>query len=1087
MCAICTFLLSPVFAQTPQRINSAELILKGNELHNEGKYKEAAKLYQQVPRNDSNYMKSRYELALTQLADTAYNDALQTCEKVLALNTHEHRMQLMLAHGSILDDMGNSERALRIYDSALLVYPNANELWFNKGVTFMRLEKLDEAVKIFQNLLIRDPYYASAHFRLAQCAIQQGQMVPAMYALTTYLMVSPSGTHFSNAIKLLDNISKGTEEIMAYANANTPDATFAATERILLSKIALDKGYKLEAGIDDPIVRQLQVILEKVQCQPGNNNFWVQYYVPLFEQIKNKKAFEPAIFYAFSNVDIEAVQRYNKKNAAQVKAVVSLVTDYFNALRQTRELNFAKRSAAPNNFHFSNGNMVGKGEMDAKENLVGPWTFYYENGNPKSVGQFNAKGEKEGTWKYYYEDGKLVGTDSWINGKQTGDDIIYNRNGVVTAQAFYKDNLLQGEKKAFYSLGHISTLTQYNQGKETGTQVQYHSNGIKKVEASVKDDKYDGPYKTFYKSGQPESIAHYSNGKLHGSYQSFYENGQVNLTATYKDGLVQGEATSYHNNGKLKNKKTFVDDLVNGVEIEYAANGQLKHKIPYVKGKAQGVAEYYDTDGKLYSTFEFDKDHLQVARYFDKSGKEISKSERQKGNILLANYNAAGYKTAVVKYNDADEKVEGDTYYYTSGKVKEVNQYKKGKLDGASTGYHPNGEKSFTINYTADEKNGLITYYHMNGTLKSYGWYDKDLLNDDWVTYNEKGNITSRATYRNDDIIGVKETFFANGKLDDEELYENDWLKAIYQYDSTGKIINTCHFKNGNGTIKYVHFNGKTSLEGKYVQGEYEGTYKGYFFDGSTSYVKTYSKGLLQGDYTDYHLGGQIAVAGKYKDNNKTGTWKYYNAEGKLWKDETFVDGVKHGKATYYFPGGKIEREIEYVDGEYNGTYKRFAEDGQLAHIIYYQDDEITGYTYQDKNGQLLPVKSLAGGNGKLQSYYSNGNLSAEMDYEAGSLIGTYKLYFPNGKLYYSTDETYNQTHGKLKEFYANGNLKKEYGYFWNNEDGPYKEYHENGKVKEEGFYYNGFMHGKVKIYDAAGKQIETRHFYYGNLLNKTN
>lgn len=1085
VCSFCTLLLTYAFAQTPQRINSGDLITKGNELHNQGKYKEAINLYKQVPRNDTNYVKSLYELALTQMQDSAYNDALKTCEKALLQEDADQEMNLLLAYGSILDDMGNSERALRVYDSALLKYPNANAIWFNKGVTLMRLEKTDDAIKIFQSVLIKDPYYASAHFRLAQCALQQGQIVPAIYSCITYLLTSPAGTHSSNAIKLLDNISKGTEDVMSFVVETKTDATFATTEKILLSKIALDKGYKLQAGIDDPIVRQLQVVFEKVQYQPNSTNFWMQFYVPLFAEIRNKQAFEPMVFYAFSDVNIESVQRYIKKNANQIKTAANLVMDYFNTVRQTREINFSKRGAAPSMYHFSNGLLVGKGPVDAKENMIGQWEFYYPNGNLKSTGQFNQASEKMGTWRYYYNDGKLVGVDNWNNGKQTGEDIIYNRNDVVTVQSHYENNLLQGEKKSFFSLGHLYAHTNYKDGKETGTQVIYHSNGQKKIEASIKDDQYDGPYKSYYKNGQPEAVATYTNGKLNGTYQSFHENGQVSLTATYKDGSLQGQVTAYHANGKIRNTKTFVDNVIHGTETEYSTNGEIKHTIPYVKGKAQGLAEYFD-EGKRYSTFEFDKDILRVARYFDKEGKEISKSERQKGMIQLINYNALGMKTSAIQYNDAAEKINADTYYYTSGKIKETNQYKKGKLDGISTGYYANGKKWFDINYKEDEKNGLITYYHMNGTLKSYGWYDNDLLNDDWVIYNEKGNMISRATYLKDDLVGVKETYFPNGKLDDEEVYENGWMKAIHQYDSTGKKIHTSTFKNGTGVIKYLHFNGKTSIEGNYVQGEYNGVFKGYFYDGSLSYSKTYSKGLLQGDYTDYFLGGKIATKGSYKDDNKVGTWKYYAADGTQWKEETFVDGEREGKAYYYFPNGKIEREIEYKEGNLDGTYKRFAEDGQLANVFYYKDDVVTGYSYLDKNSQLLPVKPLAGGNGKVLAYYSNGNVSAEMNYEAGSLVGDYKLYFPNGKLYYSAQEQFSLTHGKTEEYYANGNKKKEFGYFWNNEDGPYKEYHENGKIKEEGYYYNGFLHGTVLLYDATGKQIQTKQYYYGTLLNSS-
>jgi antitoxin component YwqK of YwqJK toxin-antitoxin module len=163
---------------------------------------------------------------------------------------------------------------------------------------------------------------------------------------------------------------------------------------------------------------------------------------------------------------------------------------------------------------------------------------------------------------------------------------------------------------------------------------------------------------------------------------------------------------------------------------------------------------------------------------------------------------------------------------------------------------------------------------------------------------------------------------------------------------------------------------------------------------------------------------------------------------------------------------------------------RRYAASGELGGVFYYKDDVVTGYTYEDKNGQLLPVKPLPGGNGKVLTFFSNGNKSSEMEYQAGLLNGPNRLYHANGKLYYESFEDYNNSNGKLSEYFENGTLKSAYLFAVDKEDGPYKEYHENGTVKEEGTYTNGSQHGTVTYYDAAGKRIETRTYYFGTLLN---
>jgi antitoxin component YwqK of YwqJK toxin-antitoxin module len=251
----------------------------------------------------------------------------------------------------------------------------------------------------------------------------------------------------------------------------------------------------------------------------------------------------------------------------------------------------------------------------------------------------------------------------------------------------------------------------------------------------------------------------YSNGKLEGPYKIYHDNGQLSKSGTYKNGKLHGEAKEFHPNGKLKKQQTFADDLTEGEVAEYNDDGVLIEKVTYKGGKAHGTAEYYDSDGVLFSTFLFEKNILKTARYFNKAGKEISKSERQHKNIDLVVFSPEGIKRSVTTYNDAAERINNDTYYYSTGKIKETNQYKAGKLQGISTGYYASGTKEYEINYAEDERHGLSTYYYPNGKVKSQGWYDNGNLSDDWTTYNEKGAAATRTTYLNNDITGYQESF----------------------------------------------------------------------------------------------------------------------------------------------------------------------------------------------------------------------------------------------------------------------------------------------------------------------------------------
>jgi antitoxin component YwqK of YwqJK toxin-antitoxin module/Tfp pilus assembly protein PilF len=1076
------------FAQSVQPINSRELILAGSKQHDEGNFKQAINLYKQVPRNDTNYAWSLYETALSFSADSNNKSALRVIEEGLQLDNDDYEKNFMHLRGTVVDDEGNSERALRLYDSALLKYPNAQGVMLDKCITLIRLKKLKEAEKQLQNLLLTNPFYASAHFRLGTCALQQGKLMQAVMSYYTYLLLAPSGNYSGTIIKMLNSISKADESVLAMLQERSeqPSGNYAIMEQILLSKIALDKNYKIMTDLDDDIIRQLQVFMEKLKFEPSNNEFWMQFYVPYLKNVFEQHYFEPVVNYSFSNINIDKIQRYLKKNSKEVKEATTYIGTYLEKIRTTRELDLKKRTEMDGIYHYDNGVLFGKGVISKTGETTGYWEFFHSNGNLKSKGEFNSQGKKSGKWTYYYDNGTLSGYDNWINGDQSGEDLTYNKLGNLVTKINFTNGKINGEKKTFYALGMPYTITTFKDGVEEGKYTQYYNNGRIKVEATSQAGALQGIYKSYHYNGVVEMEANYEKDKLNGSYKSYFDNGKLELECTYALGELNGEVKNYFESGKLQKKSTYVNGVQEGEEFEYSEEGVVVYKTSYKKGKAADLARYYGEDGKLYSTFSFEGDKPREARYYDKSGKEISVSTRQSKQLDLTSYNEEGIRISKTLYNDKWEKLGTQTFYYPSGKTKETVEFQEGKQNGADIGYFPNGKKEYELNYKDDKKEGLARWYHQNGQLKSETWYTDGELNGNLIEYNEKGIITEINSYINGDQYGYKQSFLANGKPDDEDFFKYTSVFGLRQFDTTGKVILSLSLPNSTGAYKGIHFSGKPRFEGTYQQGNLQGKFTTYFFDGSVMTTRTYDGGYTNGPFREYFYSGQLATEGDYKMGRKTGLWKYYDAEGHLNREEPYVDGEINGKAVYYFENGKPERETEYKDGDRNGTFKRYALDGALACILYFKDNTPTGYSYEDKNGQMVPKITITAGTGKITTYFRNGNKSCEMEYADGKLNGDYKLYHSNGKLYYESKDEYGLTYGKLREYYIDGTLKTDYNYDLDNQDGPYKEFHPNGKVSEEGNFFLGYANGPRKFYDAQGKLIKTMNFYYGILLSVT-
>lgn len=1081
----CTISLSTIAQKKPRLINSGEIIQAGIKLYDDGKYKEALTEFDKVPQGDTNYVWALYECALTCASDSQYDRGIDYCRKGLAARTEKHRHpELLTQYGSLLDYAGQPERSLHIFDSAIAIYPAYTGLYINKGTTLIRASRFAEAEKVFQQGLLINPYSSSCMFKMGVAAWSQGKMVPAFLAMIGNLMVEPDG-HFSrNAINVLSEISKSTDAVTELIDKRKedPSENFSSVEQILLSKIALDKNYKIITELDDPIARQMQVAFEKLSFDASEKDFYNQFFVPLYKKIYDDKKFEYFVNYIFSDVNIPQIQEFNKKKKKDIDNLKNDIVDYCNLIRTSRELQYSKRSDKGAVYQFANGSLYGKGAVLSRDDITGPWTFFYPAGNKKGEGSFNAKGERDGVFTFYYFNGQVRGKEIYKNGKQEGDEVYYFDNGIVSSRGSYKNGLEDGTHTSYYELGMVKSVQQFSNGKLNGVSKNYYKSGHLKSEQAYKDGVRSGLTKNYYDGGARDSEGSYADDKLEGPFKGWYKDGSVSVEGTYVKDNLSGPVKRYYENGKLSSSENYVNGVLDGEYTAYHDNGQVHYSYMNNKGKSTGDINYYDRDGKLYSTLSFDKELLKGGRWFDKSGKQIGLSETKQGKLELLAYEPDGTKKSLAFYNKGD--MEGTkTYYYGSGKERLKENYSKSQLNGETVYFFPNGSKKYALNYVGQQKEGAYTQWYLHGTVKEEGWYSGDLLQGEYLTYNEFGDLLSRNWYLNGSRNGLCTDYWPNGKKKTETFYEMDDLIEETEYDTTGKVINVVKLENGKGKYTTHYPNGKLYGECNYKNGLLEGPYKFYYPDGSKFVTKNIKNGMLDSTHTTYDFSGKVRAISTYKLNEKAGTWKYYDLTGALHVTEEYKNDNQHGRTTFYYKDGKVDTEIDYKDGERHGFYKRYAPDGTLMYQIRYEEGLQMGYSYLGKDGKLVPEIPFLHGNGKLKAFYPNGNPSCTLEYVDGVLHGDFIRYYPNGKVFIQDKQVWGNTEGVRKDFYADGKLSSIYNYVHDNFHGPYKEYDEKGVLIEEGNYYNDDLHGEQRFYDEKGKLKQTRFYYYGLLL----
>lgn len=1068
-------------------INSGKLLDEGRKLHDNQQYKEAIALYKQIDRSDTNYVNALYELSLSCQSDSQFDQAHQYALQGLR-QYPEAYSKFGMQDANILDDMGKPAEAMKLYTQSLEKDPHSYILYFNKGITEINLEDAAAAKTDLQQCLLINPYYPSAHYFLGTLYLKQGNLVAAMLAFQTYLLISPSGKYMNKSVSYLNSIAKVTDDIMDYVKKrkSTGQDNFDMVQQILLSKIALDKHYELKADLEDNIVRQMQVVAEKLAYKRNDEGFAMQFYVPLYSMLFKENYFEPMVFSTFSGIGSTTVDNYLKKKKKLHDEFVDKVVSYLDEIKFTRVLTEPERKSAAIKYYYIDGNCAGKGAYDLVNNdmnMKGPWEFYHNNGQLKAKGNYNNSGKKEGEWTFYYNTGE------------------------VEEKARYKDGILQGSVEGWYNNGNLSYINNYENGKvsgyteyyynnlprksatfkeekKNGTEKGYNSKGALIYAANYKDNEPDGMNTNYYENGNKEDEQRYVNGVAEGTYKGYYEDGTLKTQGEFVHNKKEGLWTTWFNSGAVKEKTTYKDDNVTGEFTEYHENGKLESKGAYDKKKIDGKIEYYTDEGRLYSDITYEKGKLREVNFYDASGAVLFNTSTRKGAADITFYSADGIKQSQGHFNKSGNRDGLHTSYFASGKVSEETNYKDDVVEGSHVTYYSNGKKSLENNFTAGLENGNSKGYYPNGKIKFDAWVIDGQKQQNIIFYNQLGDVTNREYYQDGERNGFSEYISPTGKKLIDYKYATGWIENIKQYDTLGKLLVENNFPKGDGPLIYKHFNGKISTEATYKNYMLEGSYKIYYFDGSPGVVSYYKHGELDSVYKNYYYGGQLESEGKYSNGNRTGLWKRYYPSGKLNDEQSYKNGLIQGVYKNYNEDGTLDKVIGYKDGELDGECILYGENNQVAVILNYKEGKLKSYTYEDKAGNKVPAILLKGGAGKVEGFYKNGNKSAVINFADHELQGERKFFYASGKPYIEGTRELSLDNGVKKVYHPNGNLWKEENYLDGNLHGSLKWYYPNGKPEKEEQYYDGERNGACRYYDEQGKLKQVRNYYFDTLLS---
>lgn len=1055
---------------------------EGIYLYDQGRYPEAVSKLLSVNRNDSFYVDALYELGLTYMAQKEYGKAAEVSLKGLALESPIKR-DLLIQYANALEELGQHDSALKTYDRGIVLYPNNHRFLYEKGVTYNKMKDWNNALKFYEEALQMNVYHPASHFRIGIMAANAKKPALALMALQMYCIVNTSGANVVTALDIMEKISDNEYstddpvpgEVFAFAN------DFNDLDEVILSKGAISAKYKSKVDLNFYIIKQLQVMCEKMPSGISSDDWLLNFYMNFYRKVWSQNMFEGCMLHTFSGINNKDVQKQVKSNQKYIQAFRTWADTYLSDLRDVKTVHMNGKEVKMKHW-YQDGDVIAIGNEDSEGNNEGSWVFYNPSGFKSAEGQF-IKGKKSGRWTYYHYNGHVKSIETFDDkGVLTGEYKDYYLNGALQESSTFKNDKLQGETRTYNPNNTLASIIQFKDGKSTGVRYNY----------------------TFY--GYPDNAGELSDGIYNGWYKTFHEDGTIDMDAKkVVNDQVEGEVLYYHPDGSIETKGAFLKGERTGEWVWYYPNKNVQTKGSYDKGKETGIWKFYYDNGTLEKEENYELGRKGVIRYYDRAGKLYGelllknnkidgyKYYQTDGTTVLAEGKPTGGKLTYAGCSEFRNKIiEGSLiagleegmwkYYYENGAFEYEVPFMKGVKNGIMKYYYENGRLKYELNYYNDSREGFYRQFYINGQLQTEGYYRNNMKHGVWKHYYANGQLETAEFFLDGEIQGIDEEYFPDGKKEGEAEYALGFFNNYTQFDTSGNVLHKTGLKFGWGEYDLVSMTKKPIIKAFYKGGIKDSVYHTYYGNGKLHLSKCYERGAEVGEYKGFHPNGKPSVVGYHNEGEQDSLWTYYDENGNVTKRCHYKNDQLNGNYKTYYENGKTEVERTYLDNLRHGRSDYYGPDGTLIFSAQYNGGVLVSYTYPDKNNNLLPPIEVKNETAEIKTFYPNGSPGLSYKLDKGLINGTYHVYYPNGKVYSATNYVNNVLEGESFEYFENGTMKAKEPYFFDDFNGVAVYYHPNGKVAKEINYLYGYKHGNTNYYDVNGKLVKTVKYLYNRI-----
>ena len=164
-------------------------------------YDEAIELLEEAQKLDPENIDYPYEIAYSYYGKAKYKKAIKYLEEIMNYpKTYDQVYQLL---GNSYDELGETAKALEVYDAGLKKFPKSGKLFLEKGNVYWNKKEYDKALPFYEQGIDVEPKFPSNYYRATRVYMMSTEKVWGMIYGEIFMNLERNSKRTSEISKLL--------------------------------------------------------------------------------------------------------------------------------------------------------------------------------------------------------------------------------------------------------------------------------------------------------------------------------------------------------------------------------------------------------------------------------------------------------------------------------------------------------------------------------------------------------------------------------------------------------------------------------------------------------------------------------------------------------------------------------------------------------------------------------------------------------------------------------------------------------------------------------------------------------------------